>query len=365
VKLFECDNCGQMLFFENTSCVNCQHSLGYCFEKAKLVVLPDAAQDPTVPFRISLGGGKEYLKCKNYVEHGACNWLVLATSKSGLCRSCELSEVIPDLSDPANLAAWIEIERAKRRLLYTLAALRLRFASRLELPEGGLAFRFLRGSEVAPVMTGHQDGVITLNIAEANASFRENMREKLDEAYRTVLGHLRHESGHYYWDRLLRNGDGLEGFRALFGDERADYAAAVERHYAEGAPANWHESYISAYATMHPWEDWAETWAHYLHMRDTLETAKCFGMTVRVPGKSGLARVATQALALGDFEGLASGWQAVTLTLNSLSRSMGVKDVYPFVVSAPVQAKLRFIHDLVQPARESRRAPKEAGASAA
>ena len=133
-------------------------------------------------------------------------------------------------------------------------------------------------------MTGHDEGIITLNIAEADSAFRENMREKMGEAYRTVLGHLRHEIGHYYWDRLIRNSNLLGAFRELFGDDTLDYEQAVQRHYEQGAPANWSDSYISAYATMHPWEDWAETWAHYLHMVDTLETAKSHGLSLRVPG---------------------------------------------------------------------------------
>src|SRR6185295_20324525 len=164
---------------------------------------------------------------------------------------CELTEVIPDLSDPNNLGAWVAIERAKRRLLYTLATLKLPAPGKREEPAAGLSFRFLRGTEV---MTGHSSGVVTLNIAEANAAFRENMREKLGEAYRTVLGHLRHEIGHYYWDRLIAGGAALEQFRSRFGDERQDYEQAIARHYGAVPRSDWAESYISAYATMHPWE---------------------------------------------------------------------------------------------------------------
>jgi len=361
LKLFDCEKCGQILFFENDTCTGCNSKLGYSVEAGRLVTLPDGAAASAAPFTTSLGGSSRYQVCRNYSEHAACNWLVLAGTdaepqEAGYCRSCELTEVIPDLSDAANKAAWIEVELAKRRLIYTLYALELPVRPKQKDGEGGLAFRFLQSTAEQKVMTGHDDGIITLNIAEANAAFRENMREKLGEAYRTVLGHLRHEIGHYYWDRLIRDGSELETFRKLFGSDEADYQEALERHYGQGPPSDWSQSYISAYATMHPWEDWAETWAHYLHMVDTLETAKSHGLTVRVPGAR-TAEVATHALIPSDFDGLSAGWHAVTLTLNSLSRSMGVKDVYPFVLSPPVLEKLRFIHRVIV----QRRAPASKG----
>jgi hypothetical protein len=175
------------------------------------------------------------------------------------------------------------------------------------------------------------------------------MREKMGEGYRTVLGHLRHEIGHYYWDRLIGDSNLLDTFRGIFGDERASYEAALERHYESGPPPNWGESYISAYASMHPWEDFAETWAHYLHMVDTLETAKSHGLTLRTPTTDRAGeRIVTDRLAFYDFEALSTGWNAVTLALNSLNRSMGMKDAYPFVLTAPVLDKLRFVHQLIQ-----------------
>lgn len=351
--------------------------MGFCAEVARLVSLPEeppavavasmgngaavaagnggagapSAEPAPVSVDVQLPGGKteKFLKCKNFSDHDACNWLVRAEDRQPYCLSCRLTEVIPDLSDAKNRQAWVEVESAKRRLMYALRALRLPVVSKLENADAGLAFRFLQGTPESPVTTGHADGLITLNVAEADAAYRENMREKLGEAYRTVLGHLRHEIGHYYWDRLVRDEDRVEACRALFGDESASYEAAIARHYEQGAPANWAESFISAYATMHPWEDWAETWAHYLHMLDTLETAKSHGLTVRVPGKvEGSARVSTDDLTFGDFDGLMSGWQAVTVALNSLSRSMGMKDVYPFVLSKPVRDKLHFVHDVIQ-----------------
>jgi hypothetical protein len=350
VKLFQCENCEQALFFENSACVGCQRPLGYVVEAQKLAVLPDGG-DPNTSFELASPDGARYFRCRNY-QHSACNWLVRAEpeqappAQAPYCQSCELTEIIPDLSDAANVSAWVEVERAKRRLIYTLKSLNLPLSPRARDPERGVAFRSLRGTKRQPVTTGHSSGVITLNVAEAHAAFRENMREKLGEAYRTVLGHLRHEIGHYYWDVLISKSDSLAAFRSTFGDEQQSYEQAITRHYGEGPPSNWSESFISAYATMHPWEDWAETWAHYLHLRDTLETAKSHGLIVRLPGPSG-AQVATDDLALRDFDALVQSWHAVTLALNSLSRSMGLPDAYPFVLSGPVQGKLRFIHRLI------------------
>ncbi len=347
MRLFTCESCKGVLFFENTRCMACNQPIGYCAEAARLVPLPEGASGEEPDVLVTLPGGKreKFLRCKNFTEHDTCNWLVRAADEQPYCSACRLTDVIPDLSDAENRQAWAEVESAKRRLLYALRALRLPIVTKAEDSTTGLSFRFLHSTEEAPVMTGHADGVITLNVAEADAAYRENMREKLGEAYRTVLGHLRHEIGHYYWDRLVRDGARLDAFRNIFGDESLSYQDAIQRHYDQGPPPDWASSFISAYATMHPWEDWAETWAHYLHMLDTLETAKSHGLTVRVPGEA--ERVHTDALAFADFEGLMAGWQAVTIALNSLSRSMGMKDVYPFVLCEPVRRKLRFIHDLI------------------
>ena len=240
----------------------------------------------TAPFGLTGGGPARYRRCRNYSDHYACNWLVSAGDDEPYCRSCRLTEIVPDLSDPANKAAWVEVEGAKRRLLYTLYALRLPVVSKRDDEDAGLTFRFMHATPEQPVTTGHERGIITLNMAEANGAFRENMREKLGEGYRTVLGHLRHEIGHYYWDRLIQSGPELDAYRELFGDERQDYPSRLSSVITPPAPrSDWADSFISAYATMHPWEDWAESWAHYLHMVDTLETAKSHGLTVRVPGQ--------------------------------------------------------------------------------
>jgi hypothetical protein len=355
VKLFSCDNCQQVLFFENSSCMNCGMTVGYCVELAKIVSLQHqtgSSQGSVYEVFFPNQGLRHYRQCKNARDHDACNWLVPAERPEQFCNSCSLTEIAPDLNDTNNRIAWAGIEAAKRRLLYTLYALKLPLSSRKEWPNEGVAFHFLRSTNGEPVMTGHEDGIITLNIAEADSVFRENMREKMGEAYRTVLGHLRHEIGHYYWDRLIKNGTSLQAFRLLFGDDGQDYEQAVQRHYEQGAAANWSESYISAYASMHPWEDWAETWAHYLHMVDTLETAKSHGLTLRVPTAERQGeQMSTDAVAFRDFESLTSSWNAVTLALNSLNRSMGMKDAYPFVLSPKVLEKLRFVHELIQTRR--------------
>lgn len=354
VKLFSCSQCEQVLFFENTVCTHCGQSVGYCVEAETLAAIPKT-EEPNEPFDVPLPGRRveKYVKCKNFVDRDACNWLVRAGDEEPYCRSCRLSAVIPDLTDAKNQAAWLEIERAKRRLLYAIYALNLPVAAKTEDPEGGLRFEFLRGTDEDPVMTGHDDGVITLNVAEAEAAYRENMREKLGEGYRTVLGHLRHEIGHYYWDRLIGSGPSLGAFRERFGNESSSYEDALKRHYDEGPPSNWSESFISAYATMHPWEDWAETWAHYMHMIDTLETAKAHGLTVQIRSKAARDKVVTNTLAFRDYDSLSWGWQAVTVALNNLTRSMGMKDVYPFVLSPVVQGKLRFVHEVIQSAATS------------
>ena len=245
MRVFHCDHCGQLLFFENVTCIRCGRALAYVPERSTLVAL-----DP---------GEKKWRLCQNYVQHDVCNWALPADDPNALCRACRLTKTIPNLGNQANKRLWYKLEVAKRRLIYTL--------DHLGLPLGpDLAFDFLED-----VLTGHKQGVITVNIAEADDAERVKRRIALNEPYRTLLGHLRHESGHYYWKLLVDGSDRVDAFRSLFGDERTDYDAALKRHYNQGTA--WHEGYVSAYAAVHPWEDWAETLAHYLHMVDTLETS--------------------------------------------------------------------------------------------
>ena len=219
-------------------------------------------------------------------------------------------------------------------------------------PEHGLAYDFLASPddpEAPPVLTGHADGVITLNIAEADDVERERRRHDLHEPYRTLLGHFRHEVGHYYWDRLIKDTPRIDLFRERFGDEREDYAQALQRHYQQGAPVDWQERFVSAYASSHPWEDWAETWAHYLHMTDTLETAAACGLSLR-PGRTDEPTLKTPPPAPGSrrfasFDRVIESWFPLTYVLNNLNRGMGLPDGYPFVLSRPAVDKLRFVHE--------------------
>jgi hypothetical protein len=269
--------------------------------------------------------------------------------------ACRLNHMIPNLEASETKQSWHRLEIAKRRLLYSLFQLGLPIEGKSERPDG-LQFDFLLDPGMpgqSRVLTGHADGVVTINVAEADDPFREKMRVQMGEAYRTVLGHFRHEIGHYYWDRLIGAGDDarLSRFRALFGDERADYATAQQRHYAQGAPADWESRFVSAYASMHPWEDWAETWAHYLHMVDTLETARAYGLSLQ-PGKGAMRSpepgLASRRLNLLFFQDLIDGWIPLTMALNSLNRSMGMNDCYPFVLSETALDKLRFVHEQVE-----------------
>jgi hypothetical protein len=235
------------------------------------------------------------------------------------------------------------------------SGLRLPVASQLdEDPEHGLVFDFVRsepGGE--PVVTGHHGGVITMDVAEADDALRERQRQAMDEPYRTLLGHFRHEIGHYHWDRLVDGTDWLEPFRALFGEEREPYGDALDAYYRDGPPDGWRDGFISAYATAHPWEDWAESWAHYLHMSDAVETAARIGLAASAAGAIVTRPFGRWALWRSDRPGAArflrllNDWVGLTAVMNEMSRSMGQPDFYPFVLSAPVVAKLHFIHCLI------------------
>ncbi len=272
MKLFRCDHCRNVLYFENTVCESCRHALGYWYETNMLVSLePDGNS-----FQAPALAGKRFVHCIN-AQRGACNWLVeYDPGGDPFCRACRHNGIIPPMDDPANLDHWQVIERAKKRLFYSLLRLRLPLATRNEDAGHGLSFEFLSEEAAAqPVMTGHESGLITLALKEADDAERERRRTAMKEPYRTLLGHFRHEVGHHYWDLLIADKPVLDEFRSLFGDERADYGAALQRHYEVGAPPNWQAMHISAYATSHPWEDWAETWAHFLHIIDTTRDGRC------------------------------------------------------------------------------------------
>jgi hypothetical protein len=352
MKLFQCQKCGQPLHFENTRCERCGLALGYLETRETITALnlQSSLADGNRAVWRSLHDQNLYRFCAN-ASHEACNWLVQEASSDVYCAACRHNQMIPDLSAPENLLRWRALEGAKHRLFYTLFQLRLPVETQAEKPTG-LAFQFLADiPSVTRVMTGHADGVITINLAEADDAERERRRRDMGELYRTLLGHFRHEIGHYYWNRLVANTTHLNEFRRLFGDERKDYEDALQRYYANGAPADWSERFISAYASAHPWEDFAETWAHYFHMIDTLETARFCGLTVmpQVPQTPG-AIFDFHPLEV-DISRLIKTWIALTFSVNSLNRSMGLPDLYPFVLGAGAMAKLRFVQQLIAAAR--------------
>lgn len=363
MRLFHCSHCGFLVFFDSVQCVHCGSTLAFSPNDMRMVALepaqgPENAAPSWVPLPPRSGGVNpwphtaRYRLCANRTAYGTCNFTLPAgeaAAHGALCVSCRQTRLLPDLSTPNNLRRWSQIEAAKRRLFYTLAQLKL-----LGPDQSGPVYEFMADLPGAPtVMTGHAQGVVTLNVAEADDDERARRRLALHEPYRTLLGHLRHESGHYYWDALVVRGGRLPAFRALFGDERHDYAHALQAHYQRPPlPAEeWQAQYVSAYAAAHPWEDWAETWAHYLHLVDLLETAESFQTRMSVPGPQEAPQYAMPnpfGQPAPDFDAMISAWAPLTLLLNSLNRSLGQPDAYPFAPGALAQRKLRFVHDMVQ-----------------
>ncbi len=354
---FSC-RCGRPIFFNNSICLGCQSPLGYEPEVQQVVALEPGDVPGTWKTDNGNADAPLWKLCENFSSPAGCNWLVRADETETLCRSCRLNNTIPDLDDPENGQWWRKIENAKRRLVAQLLNLGLPVVSKVsEDPDHGVMFDFLRSPAEGPrVLTGHADGLITLNVEEADDSVREKIRQEMHEPYRTLLGHLRHEIGHYYWDRLIQDTPWLDKFRELFGDEREDYAAALQRNYNDGPPANWPDQHISSYASIHPWEDWAETWAHYLHVVDSLDTALRFGLR----GED--VEQAVEPFTIDDLYDpkdpdaarvilLVNSWVQLTTVLNELARSMGQHDFYPFVMSRPVLRKMHFIQLVVKEAR--------------
>lgn len=310
---------------------------------------------------LALLNNQRYRQCKNSSDYNVCNWMVPVSDGQALCASCRLNHTIPNLGEDKNLTLWYRIEQAKRRLLYTLFSLNLPVVSRAVDPVKGMGFEFLQDEAAQDefsneltikhiIATGHSAGMITINLLEAEHSSREEMRKKMNERYRTLLGHFRHESGHYYWERLIYDTDNIDSFRELFGDERLDYRLALRSFYDQGPPSYWQSVWISAYASMHPWEDWAETWAHYLHMVDTLETAHDYGFRINgfsVSDPNIDNHMTTGYIAPTSFDELFNDWCRLSAALNALNRSMGLEDAYPFVISISALNKLRYTHCIV------------------
>ena len=325
MRAFTCPDCRRLVVFESLDCLHSETPLAFDWAAREILAL------------------REGNPCANRELIG-CNGLAGPT---GVCASCALTRTGPREGDGRDRFA--KAEAAKRRLLFELLEVGLPVTGYLER-EGGLAFDMLN-SEHGNVITGHRDGVITLDLAEADDAHREKIRAEMGEPYRTLLGHLRHEIGHYY-EPILCPDDSPDRtrYRSLFGDERADYQEAMDRHYQHGAPADWPEHYVSAYATMHPFEDWAETFAHYLHIRDALQTSIAYGVTVTGPNVATSEQAplySYPAAAADGIQGLLDVWLPMTYALNALNRSMGADDVYPFVLAPAVIRKLDFIHQVV------------------
>ena len=367
-RAYQCQ-CGRPVFLGNSQCLACNTPLGYVIDSLGVVPLAPAEHDGAEPDTFTVfgdTGGKAWRRCANFLTAAGCNWMVPAPRDGddptlhhtdglspGYCLSCSVTRTIPDLSIESNGILWRKLEQAKRRLISQLLALGLPVVSRLGDPVHGLAFDFLSNLPGGPhVLTGHEQGVITLNAEEAEDAVRERIRAEMREPYRTLVGHFRHEIGHYYWDLLVFPTPWIDDFRTLFGDERADYATALRTHYENGPPPDWANRFVTSFASSHPWEDWAETWAHYLHMADTADTAMSFGVDAQnVELASDLFEPADlwqpehpDAMKFLDF---LNGWVRLTNVLNELSRSMGQPDYYPFVLPRTAVGKLQFIHQVI------------------
>jgi len=339
---FICGHCGQLLYFENIRCEHCGNSIGLMEKGDELMALSTKEGEAFVFEKES------YQYCANHA-YGVCNWLVPAEGPDAFCKACELNHIIPNLGEATYRAYWTRIEAAKHRLVYGLIRLRLPLVSKVKDPEKGLRFNFVAEKQGEKVFTGHDNGIITINIAEADDIQREMTRLNMHEPYRTLLGHFRHEIGHYYWDVLIRDGGRLASCRKVFGNDRVDYGKALQRHYKEGPRAGWMDRYISAYASMHPWEDWAECWAHYMHIMDTMETAYVYDMRIRPrisPTDTMAAAVNFNPYEEPSFERIIGQWLPLTYAMNSLNQSMGTGFLYPFVIVPAVMKKLSYIHSV-------------------
>lgn len=339
MRLFHCA-CGNRLHFGNTRCLSCGRALGFAPELRAVVSL-EAEENGL--WRTA--EGRHYRNCANATA-ASCDWLVPAESSDALCLACRLTDTIPNLGNELNRIYWRRLEAAKRYLINDLLRLNLPLADRWQDPNRGLVFQFLADADTAEgalqIITGHAGGRITINVAEADEIHRERTRIALGEAYRTLLGHMRHEVGHYYWMRLIEGSTWHGPFREVFGDEREPYEPALQRYYQHGPQGpDWAVRHISAYAASHPWEDWAESWAHYLHITDALETADVYQLTGPTPRHG------------EPMEQLLERWHQLSEALNALARSLGQRDPYPFKVTAPVAEKLRFIQRVVEEAGSS------------
>ncbi|MEN9889800.1 MAG: hypothetical protein RLY78_95 [Pseudomonadota bacterium] len=361
--------CGATLHFHNLNCLACGRSIGYDPRRDRMVsgepCADPAAARPGAGSALPPDGPDGLRPCAHRSAAPACNWLIAPRDQdgdpAGRCLSCRLTGLAPDQRIDGHDRRWARIERAKRRVLRTLEQLGrspwdgpATADSRVAAPP--LCFHLLAGTPQQAVLTGHADGLVTLNIAETDDVERERRRVAFDEPWRTLQGHLRHELSHWLqWRDLAPDAHATAVIRHHFGDERDDYAQALQRHHTHGAPADWAGRHISPYAASHPWEDWAETCAHYLLIRDTLETAGHWGLRMDDAGterdfrrRPDEAPDAPRGAGSPDFQALlVERWMPLARLVNALDRSVGLRDPYPFTLSDTVLEKLSVVHALV------------------
>lgn len=350
MRLFQCSHCAAPVYFDNMTCLRCEYALGYAYESGLMAAFAvDEAGEWRAPDAAKPTGKPEPCRpCANRAVL-SCNWMLDTDDSGDLCQSCRLTSVYPDQSVEENVLAWQTCELSKRRWLYAIRTLGLPVAPKTDAFPDGITFRFMQSvGTKTQVMTGHADGVITINAAESDPVARLSAREAMEEPYRTLLGHFRHESGHYYWQRLIERDDQvLANYRAVFGDERQDYGEALKQHYEQGAPADWAVHFVSQYAASHPWEDFAETWAHYLHIVDAVEVAESWKVSIDGYPRNEIDQFTAPIAANEGFKSLMARWLPLSLLANSLNRSLGHDDAYPFAPSATVLNKLGWVHGFV------------------
>lgn len=332
MRVFRCDLCSEVVSFSSTRCPACDASLGYVDAERTVRVL-----HPTDDPAVHAVDGTPHWRCMNAAW--GCNWMVPVGTDTVWCRSCRLTRGRPDESRPDAVEAWVTAEAAKRRLVHQLDELGLPIDPRSPEHPDGLTFDLVHLPGEGGI-TGHLDGVVTLDLVETDDRHRDDLRRLLGEPFRTVIGHLRHEIAHHYWGRLVGQSDDLVAFRRLFGDERVDYAAAVEHHYATGGPPWDPNRFVTGYAASHPHEDWAETFAHYLHILDALDTAAAHHL---VPSNR-VAGLVSEHVASIEMSEILEIWQPINVAVNEIAASIGSPPVYPFEPRGLVVDKLAFVH---------------------
>jgi hypothetical protein len=356
MRLFRCDNCGNPVHFDNRTCLNCGFKLGFVPEALGVYALtPDnMSRDAQQPGRWRRVDQPQltYRFCPNDT-YKVCNWVIPADSPETFCQACRYNGLVPNVNSEIGLKRWRAIGEAQRHLFYSFLRWDLPRPSRAEDPVGGLLFdlkddELLPDGTCKPALIGHDEGHIVIRTAEADDLLREQQRENLGEPYRTLLGHFRHETGHFIWNKMVRDAGKLESFRAVFGDETVDYQKSLDAHYASGPARGWQGRYISNYATTHPWEDFAECFAHVLHIVDSLETAHIYGIALAPLGHMEMSAYANfDPYTVLNFERIAEVWIPLSVALNSIHHSMGERDLYPFILTPVIKGKLGYVHGLL------------------